>query len=558
MRLSLAAPLVASLLATTTVQAAEDLATVGTDFWTWRAQTQPLSGDDIPRIDRPAGWVPDWSPASIAKRREALARFERRWRALSPGAAIPAQVDHRLLGAALARVRWELDTLASWRRNPTFYVDQALCGVFDLLTQPPPFDAARSAEVVRRLASVPTTVADARANLDQLRAPWVRLATGDLEDIRARLKTMASALAPLLAGKAGADIGPAADKAGEALEGFRTWLGTKLAGLPEDTAVGRAAYVSFLKDVALVPFTPEQLVAMGRQELERALTVEAIAQNRSRNAPPLPLLPDVAAVVARERTDELAVRKFLADQGLLTVPAWTRHYLFRPIPAYLAPIKFGVLDDLTSPKRLDQDGTAYVQTPSESLGYFEKAAERDPRLQIVHEGAHYLQAVLSFANPDPLRRHYYDSGPNEGLAFYNEELMLQAGLFEDSPRSRDIVYNMMRLRALRVEVDVKLALGEFSVEQATKYLVDTVPMDAATARGEVALFTSAPGQAITYQIGKLQILALIAEAKLRQGDRFRLLAVHDFLWTNGNVPLSLQRWELLGLRDEVEALATLR
>ena len=37
--------------------------------------------------------------------------------------------------------------------------------------------------------------------------------------------------------------------------------------------------------------------------------------------------------------------------------------------------------------------------------------------------------------------------------------MLQAGLFDDSPRSREIIYNLMRLRALRVEVDVKLALG---------------------------------------------------------------------------------------------------
>jgi len=65
-----------------------------------------------------------------------------------------------------------------------------------------------------------------------------------------------------------------------------------------------------------------------------------------------------------------------------------------------------------------------------------------------------------------MRRHYYDSGANEGIGFYAEEMMLQAGLFEDSPRSREIIYNFARLRALRVEVDVKHATGEVSITSA--------------------------------------------------------------------------------------------
>ena len=36
----------------------------------------------------------------------------------------------------------------------------------------------------------------------------------------------------------------------------------------------------------------------------------------------------------------------------------------------------------------------------------------------MHEGVHYYQAALSFANEDPIRQHYYDSGANEGLGFY--------------------------------------------------------------------------------------------------------------------------------------------
>lgn len=51
----------------------------------------------------------------------------------------------------------------------------------------------------------------------------------------------------------------------------------------------------------------------------------------------------------------------------------------------------------------------------------------------------------------------------------------------------------MRLRALRVEVDVKLSLGSFTIDQAADYLERTVPMDAATAKGEAAMFASTPG-----------------------------------------------------------------
>ena len=105
---------------------------------------------------------------------------------------------------------------------------------------------------------------------------------------------------------------------------------------------------------------------------------------------------------------------------------------------------------------------------------------------------------------------------------------------------------------------MKLALGQFTLDQAADYLVTTVPMDRATARGEAAMFASTPGQAITYQTGKLQILRLITDARLRQGERFRLRDVHDFLFSNGSVPRSLLRWEYLGLRDEVDALQRLR
>src|SRR5262249_49562596 len=64
-------------------------------------------------------------------------------------------------------------------------------------------------------------------------------------------------------------------------------------------------------------------------------------------------------------------------------------------------------------------------------------AEDHPRPVIVHEGipGHYFQLCLSWKHEDPIRRYYYDSGANEGIGFYTEEMQLQAGLFDDSPHT---------------------------------------------------------------------------------------------------------------------------
>jgi len=72
--------------------------------------------------------------------------------------------------------------------------------------------------------------------------------------------------------------------------------------------------------------------------------------------------------------------------------------------------------------------------------------------------------------------------------------------------------------------------------------------------GTAKASSTGPEQAITHQIGKLQITKLLADARLQQGEKFNLRAFHDFVWKNGNVPIALQRWEYLGLSDEVETL----
>ena len=82
-------------------------------------------------------------------RRLRLADFTERHRTLDLTAeTVSVQVDGRLLGSALDRVRWELDLLRGWQRNPCFYLDQSLIPIFNLLLPPPPFDDQRTEAII--------------------------------------------------------------------------------------------------------------------------------------------------------------------------------------------------------------------------------------------------------------------------------------------------------------------------------------------------------------------------------------------------------------------------
>lgn len=533
------------------------------DFWTWRVTQQPRTPDDITRVDRPRGWTPDFSADAVARYRDELDEFDERWAAARPdGSDRGDAVDHRLIGSAIARVRWELDVLRTWERHPGFYVDQTVGVVFDLVSIRV-LEARHLQDAVVALRATPRILAAGRDNLTGTGfREFAELTIAQLRDIDDELAAMAKAITlldvPGWNAEDDGDLATAVRTAAEALVSYREWLVEVSPGWTSVEPVGRHAFEWFLQAVALLAYSADDLVFIGQVEADRAVFLEML--ERRRNGTPAGTRPtsrfaDAAAQSVAQAAAETEVRAFSVERGLLSQPEFMRPYHTHLFPDHLAPIAWaGCCDDLTGPGRLHQDGAAYFPAPSDDLPYFYAANAHDPRCGIVHEGVHYQQLTTSWRHPRPARRWYYDSCPNEGIAFYNEEMMLAAGLFDDEPRSREIVYNFMRLRALRVVVDVRLATGEFDVPAATAFLAREVPMDVATAAHEAAFFASTPGQAMTYQIGKTQVLKLLADAKAALGVDFDLQAFNDRMWWEGNVPLSLQRWELLDDRRELDRL----
>jgi Bacterial protein of unknown function (DUF885) len=533
----------------------DELAALGADVWEWRARQQPSMGDDIPRLPRPAGWLPDFSAKAVGVARQRRDELVARWHSVDiSGGDVTTQVDHRLIGSVLSRVTWELDVLQSWRRDPVFHVHQALGPYFDLLLPLPPFGDERAAAIVAALDNVPRAVETAIAVLDQPAGPLTTAAVELLDGVGGRLQESAAALAEHLPSTHRDAFSGAVSPAAAALDRYRNHL-TGRDGLTDVVGVGADAFVWFLRNVALMAESPDELVQRARQEWERAVVWEAVAKHRAAAVPEPPLPASAAEQVTREAEAEQEVRTFYERGGFLSQPDSLRHYLTAEVPAYLAPLRFlGVLDDLTDEFRLESNGVSYVLPPSADLPYFYAANALDPRAGIVHEGAHYQQLSLSNAHPNPLRRRYYDSGPNEGIAFYNEEYLLQAGLFDDAPHTRAVIWNFARLRSLRVEADVHLATGTMSLDDAVDFFIRRVPMDRQTAFEESCFYAGNPGLALSYQTGKLQLISLVAAAAEAAGEEFSLRQIHDAIWRDGNVPFALLRWQLLGDRSILDAI----
>ena len=173
----------------------DSLDQLASDFWAWRAESRPFSSDDVPRIEHAPG-TREWSATAIAKQRGYLAAFEHRWRALNTaGWPVARMVDYRLMGSAIARVRWELDINPRWQRDPAFYVEQTIVALQEELMPPPPFGDARSREIVARAENIPSILEQGKLNLKAI-APFARLTIASLSGIDARLARVERGVSP--------------------------------------------------------------------------------------------------------------------------------------------------------------------------------------------------------------------------------------------------------------------------------------------------------------------------------------------------------------------------
>jgi hypothetical protein len=505
-------------------------------FADWRAFQRPKVTDG----------VPDYTAGAMARQRKGLPAFRARLLAIDPRSwPVPQQVDYHVVRAEMNGLDFDHRVLRPWSRNPCFYQvlydaqsdtpaheGHAQVGALELWQYSFPLSAAAQAKLSTELRAIPAVLRQARANLvEEARDLWL---------LGARLKREESAALAGLARTLAAphpDLVPLVEAARQAVDEFGAWLEKKHRAMSAPSGIGKADYDWYLRNVHLSPYTWEDERALHEREWARALAQLALQQNLNRSLPPLQ--PAAEAGEYRRRFSDAVSEyvRFLGEKGILTVR-----------------------DEMEASLR-EREGAFQ---PAEARDFFAQVEHRDAIVMRCH-GFHWFDLARMKEDPhrSPIRRgpllyNIWDSRA-EGMATAMEEMMMTAGLLEGRPRAKELVYALVANRAARGLAGHRVHSRELTLEQALRAAHEDTPwgwlrLDGGTNWGEQRLYLEQPGYGTVYLSGKAQIERLLADRQRQLGERFSLRRFMDEFTAAGMIPVSLIRWEMTGLDDEVKRI----
>ena len=510
--------------------------------------------------------IPDFSAAAVERQKAGLAELRSRFDELDPtGWPISDQVDYLLVRAELDMLDYGLHVYRATSRSPAFYLSSissfgmlsgaALSGLGRLVQQPPPFTEARAAEIVAHMQSVPEILEQAKSNLTEPTREMSGWALATLADGQSGSRAFAEGLRPHFPAEWIGELDSTAVEMGEALESYRLWIEERLPEMSGARPIGREMYDWILRRIWLLPFDAEDILRLGEQEYARFLAFTSFEESRNRDLPELTGAMTTAEYAQRTEEEAGAIRRFLEEKGALDIPEYVGPYRRTQMPDYIQAFSlWAALSGYSTPG----NGVVKYSVPEDhpfTQTYWESIMRVDPSTNIFHDGipGHHLQGIVSARHASPIRAGRRDRFKSEGWSTYWEETAMQLGYYDERPRSRELIYNFMRLRAMRVIVDVEMALGEMSVDEAVEALM-TIPMDRRIASEEADDFFAAPTGGIVYLIGKLQIERLLAERRQQLGAEFDLGRFHNDLVAAAWVPIELTRWEMTGNGENVQRM----
>ncbi len=159
-----------------------------------------------------------------------------------------------------------------------------------------------------------------------------------------------------------------------------------------------------------------------------------------------------------------------------------------------------------------------------------------------HEGipGHHLQIAIAQELDDipDFRKTAFVTAYSEGWGLYSERLADEMGLY-GSPLDRMGMLAADSMRACRLVVDTGMHAMGWSRRQAIDYLLANSEKSRGHATAEIDRYAVTPGQALSYMVGRLEMLRIREAAQQRQGDRFDIRAFHDAVLESGALPLSI-------------------
>jgi uncharacterized protein (DUF885 family) len=498
--------------------------------------------------------VDDYSAAGLDQQRTFYKDFQTQAVALDLTKLDKEQrVDLDIMKSNAELAMLELDTIQSYKHNPTVYVElvgNALYTPYMLNYAPV---EKRFGHIIKRLERIPALYDQAKANLVDAPEVWNRVAReendGNIELIDKTLR----AAAP---DSQKAAYGPAAEKALVAARDFTAFLKDKLSAKTSDWRLGKDKYARKFALVLASGRRPEDLLAAAEADLKtvRAEMAKLAAPKTVEQA-----LADIArqhatpdTYIAKAKETLAQATEFVKAKDLLTLPARSNLQVIET-PEFMRGI-YGVGGFNPAPALEPELGAYYWITP---IPKDWPPARVESKLReynnyglqelTIHEAmpGHYVQ--FEYANDvQPVSRRLlrtiFSNTPYvEGWAVYTQQMMSDAGyLFgtEGASKSLTLTFDKQILRVLANTIlDVRLQTMGMTDQEALDLMMKATyqEKEEATAKLQRAQLSSC--QLPTYFVGWKGWLDVRERYKQRKGNSYSLKEFHERALKESGVPL---------------------
>ena len=463
---------------------------------------------------------------------------------------IPEKVDWHLVRAEMNGYDFNNGVLQPWARDPAYY-DTISMGrsdvpahegpnnhaVVEVWTYDFPLSDEAEARLIAELSAIPPLMKQAQRNLTgDARDLWV---TGirNIQSQRAKLDRLYERVSEI----ASDDLKSVIAESQVATDELVTWLQTEAPSKTGPSGVGRDNYTWYQQNVHLVPLTWEDEVRLLKRELDRAWSSLKLEEQRNKGLPPMVAASNEAEYAAKADEAASRIMRFLEEKEIVTIADYMEPALREHLGSF---------------------------EPEETRNFFAITAHFDPAPLFTHFW-HWFELARMDLEPhaSPVRQgsllyNIFDSR-NEGTATGVEEMFMHAGLYEDSPRSRELVWIMIAQRAARGLGSLYAHDNQMTMEEAGQIHMDWTPRGWMKTEPNLLIFEQhlylqQPGYGTSYITGKYLLertLADYAKQVEESGEEFKLKHFFDRLNEIDSIPISLGRWEMTGLDNELEIIA---
>lgn len=486
--------------------------------------------------------APDYTAVSFEKRYPEFQKLRAKLNALDYTKwPTDKQVDWKIIWAEMNGYEFNHITLKPWVRDPAFYktlwTDRSDVpahegpthhATTELWTYSFPLSKTESKRLVNDLKVIVPLNEQAKLNLTgNAKELWI----AGIRDIQSQSEDLKSILS-----KAGVaentELVAVINEAIKSTHELVQWLEKEAKTKTGPSGIGKENYTWYQQNVHLVPLTWEDEVMILKRELARAWSSLKLEEHRNRNLPELTEADSPEAYNKLAKTAAAAYLTFLEKQDIVTVKD------------YFAPA-------------LDEQLGRFV--PKERRNFFYITMHYDPRPLYSHF-YHWFELARMDIEPhvNPIRRNallynIFDSR-NEGMATAVEEMFMQAGMYDDSPRVKELVYILIAQRAARGLGSLYAHANELTMEEAGTVHSEYTPRGWMKTEKQLLLFEQhlylrQPGYGTSYITGKYLLENAMAEyAKMLEakGQEFKLKNFLDRMNEIGCIPAALGHWELTG------------